>query len=137
MSTVRELERECRDYYKDCEYEEAIKVSDEILKSNPQNHHALTYRILSYYCLKDYEKALNAADNTLETYHDYSRFLNLKAHILYLMGDEKGAMECLNTTSLNIGILNKKLCLLLSMDKLDESYGLYQSLSDEMLFDGF
>lgn len=134
---VRELERECRDYYNDCEYEEAIKVSDEILKSNPQNHHALTYKILSHYYLKDYEKALNAADDVLETYHDYSRFLNLKAHILYLMGDEKGAMECLDTTSLNIGLLNKKLYLLLSMDKLDEAYELYQSLSDEILFDGF
>lgn len=64
---VRKLENECRDYYNDCEYEEAIKVCDKILKSNPQNHHALTYKVLSYYYLKDYENALNVVKKALET----------------------------------------------------------------------
>lgn len=47
------------------------------------------------------------------------------------------AIECLDKSPINTGILNKKLYLLLSMDKLDEAYELYHNLNDEMLFNGF
>ena len=135
--SVSKLKSECESSYRKEEYGKVIEASDKILKSNQKNHLALTYKILSYYYLEDYENALDAAESTLAIYPGYSRFLNLKAHVLYASGDVAGALECLEMNRDDINLLNKKLFLLIKMGKLDEAYDFFKSLDDDVIFNGF
>ncbi len=135
--SVSKLKSQCRSAYRKEDYEKAIEASDKLLKLNRANHSALTYKTLSYYYLEDYDNALNTVESALKIYPDYSRFLNLKAHILYSAGDENKAMECLDKKYNDINFLNKKLLLLIKMGKLDEAYNFFKSLDDGVLFKGF
>lgn len=135
--SISKLERECKSLYLEEEYGKVIEASDKLLKSNQTNHLALTYKILSYYYLEDYENALDTVESALVIYQDYSRFLNLKAHILYASGDVTQAIECLEIDRDDINFLNKKLFLLIKMGKLDEAYDFFKSLDDNVLFNGF
>ena len=135
--SVSKLKRQCGLLYRQEEYEKAVEASDKLLKLNPANPSALTYKTLSYYYLEDYDNALNTVESALEIYPGYSRFLNLKAHILYSAGDENKALECLDKNHNDINFLNKKLFILIKMGKPDEAYNLFKSLDDEVLFRGF
>jgi tetratricopeptide (TPR) repeat protein len=130
------LERECESCYRDEEYGKVIEASDKLLKSNPQNHTALSYKIMSCYYLEDYATALDTAESALEIYPDYSRFLNLKAHVLHASGKETLAMECLDNGD-DINFLNRKLLFLIETGKLDEAYDFFSSLDSEVLLSGF
>lgn len=135
--SISKLESECESLYDEEEYKKVIKTSDKLLKSNQTNHWALTYKVMSYYYLKDYENALMTVESALAIYPDYSRFLNLKAHILYASGDPAHAIECLEIKRDDINFLNKKLFLLIKMGKLDEAYDFFKSLEDNLLLNGF
>lgn len=135
--SVSKLKHECESLYNEEEYGKVIEASDKLLKLDRTNHLALTYMILSYYYLEDYENALDAVESALAIYPDFSRFLNLKAHILYASGDANRAMECFETNRDDINLLNKKLFLLIKMGRLDEAYDFFKSLDDEVLLNGF
>ena len=121
--------------YESGEYNNVIKICEEILKSNPTDDVALTYQILSYYYLQDCKNALNCINSALKIFPDYLRFLNIKAHILFSLGCESEALDCLSGDDINT--LNKRLFLLLKNGKVDEAYEAYKSLNDEIIFNGF
>ena len=121
--------------YKSGEYNKVIKICEEILKSNPTDDVAVTYQILSYYYLKDCKKALNCTNRALKIFPGYLRFLNIKAHILFSLGCESEALDCLSGDDINT--LNKRLLLLLKNGKVNEAYETYKSLNDEIIFNGF
>lgn len=79
---IDKLLEECEMLDADGDHEGILEYTELILKVEPQNYHALSYRAMSLYDLERYEEALECTDRILETSPDYKHFQCLKIKIL-------------------------------------------------------
>ena len=88
---IDKLLEECELLEVDNDHEGILEYTELILKGEPQNSRALSYRAMSLYELESYDEALECTDRILEIAPDSRYFKNFKIQILSRLGRSSDA----------------------------------------------
>ena len=88
---IDKLLEECELLEVDNDHEGILEYTELILKGEPQNSRALSYRAMSLYELESYDEALECTDRILEIAPDSRYFKNFKIKILSRLGRSSDA----------------------------------------------
>ena len=137
--------RECEDAYSGKDYNGVIKLCDEVLKVDLNNHAALGYKAKCLYLLGEFEDALRLLENAITIYPNNYRYFSIRAEALMEMGEYDKAIECLER-AFEIGVgdedglpfmkmhyetcLNLKVELLMEREKYVDAWGYYERLCE-------
>ena len=91
---IKDLLNECRRQFSEKNYQEAIKVCNEILKMDSNNQIALEYKARSLYLQDECEEALALLNNALTLYPNNHYYLYIKAEVLMDKEEYGKAVEC-------------------------------------------
>ena len=112
-------------------YEEIIRISDEVLKISPDNPKAIGYKSFAYIYLGKYEMASELIDYGRKLYPDNYYFINNRAMLYYEMGEYEKCLECceeaLKVKKFDELCVNK-LKALIKLDRIPEAIEFYRSL---------
>ena len=126
---MEKLFDKCSDAYLKDDYEKAMKICDEILKTDPDNPKALGYKASCLHFIGKSDEALELLDNAIRLHPENYYYLDTWAEILTDMGQYADAIECYrrifeigvsDETALSFIRMDYKTCLSLQMDELIE-----------------
>ena len=135
-----DLSHECEKLFESEEYGKVLDKCDEIFKLNPQHEEAIIFKTFALYYLNKHSEAINTIDNAINDFNNY-KFYHVKSILLFDLNKCDDSLNCLNDclskNPENIYIINKKLELLIHMNKFDKAYEFYKSFNDNIILNGF
>lgn len=112
------------------EYEEVIRLCDEIFELSPDNPRAIGFKSFAYIKLAEYEKASELIDYGCRLYPKNYYLINNRAILHYDMGEYEKSLQCCEE-GLKIkecdGLCESKLKALIKLDRISEAIEFYRS----------
>ena len=92
--TVKKLLDKCEDAYFDNDFKKLIRLCDEVLKKDPNNQIAISYKSISYCFLNQPKKAIEMLKEAEKLYPENYYHKNILAMSYYDIGEYERSLEC-------------------------------------------
>lgn len=128
--TIQDLLDKCKNAYDAKDFKRLMELSDEVLKKNPDNQTAISYKSISYCFSNQPEKALEILDGAGMLYPDNHYHKNISAMAYYDLGEYEKSLKCCED-GLNIKdfdwLYENKIKALIKLDRIDEAIECYEN----------
>lgn len=133
--TIKELLSKCEDAYLDKDFKKLLGLCDEVLKSDPDNQTATSYKAISYCFLGHPERTVEMLEKAIQRHPNNYYMKNNLAMAYYDLGEYEKSLECCEE-GLEIRdfdwLAENKIKALLKLDRLDEAIEFYESSYDHI-----
>ena len=130
--TIEKLLDKCEYAYDEHDFKRLIELSDDVLKRDPDNPIAISYKSISYCFLKRPDKAIEILDEAGKIHPENYYHKNILAMAYYDLGEYEKSLECCEE-GLKIKdfewLCENKVRALIRLDRVDEAIDYYEDSS--------